>query len=121
VGGPPAPADGSEVGPAANRTKLHARTYDLDDVQVFDTKGKKLDRKTVVKQLKKETVALASPAGHRVDPLHLRLIKDGTLVFVLPAPKGGPAPAGDGSAPVGSSVAPGTQAIDPSAPVSSPP
>jgi RNA polymerase sigma factor (sigma-70 family) len=69
-------------------TKLQSQTYALDDVQVLDTKAKKLDKKKVAKLLKKETVALASLWGQKVDPLHLRVIKDGTLVFVLPAPKG---------------------------------
>src|SRR5262249_44107427 len=48
-----------------------------------------LDKKDVVKQLKGETLAMASLHGQPVDPLHLRLLKEGTLTFVLPAPKGG--------------------------------
>jgi RNA polymerase sigma factor (sigma-70 family) len=75
------------AGPAQD---VQSQTYNLDDVEVFDTKGKKLDKKEVIKRLKEETVALASLTGEKVDPLHLRLIKDGTLVFVLPLPKGGP-------------------------------
>jgi RNA polymerase sigma factor (sigma-70 family) len=67
--------------------KMHTQTYDLAKVQVFDTKGKKLDKKAVVKRLKKETVALASLFEPKVDPLHLRLLKDDTLVFVLPGIK----------------------------------
>ena len=35
---------------------------------------------------------MASLYGQPVDPLHLRVLKDGTLTFVLPAPKGAPAP-----------------------------
>jgi RNA polymerase sigma factor (sigma-70 family) len=84
---------GPNGGPGGNArveqvTKVHSQTYDLDDVQVLDTKAKKLDKKKVMKLLKKETVALAALWGQKVDPLHLRVIKDGTLVFVLPAPKG---------------------------------
>jgi RNA polymerase sigma factor (sigma-70 family) len=63
------------------------RTYDLDKVRVFDTRGKKLDSREVVKRLKEETLALASLQGEAVDSRHLRLIKDGTLIFVLPAPQ----------------------------------
>jgi RNA polymerase sigma factor (sigma-70 family) len=69
--------------------KVRTLTYDLKKVKVFDTKGKQLDPKEVVKRLKKETLALASLQGEAVDARHLRLIKDGTLVFVLPAPPGG--------------------------------
>jgi RNA polymerase sigma factor (sigma-70 family) len=70
---------------------VQTQTYDLDDVEVLDTKGKKLDKKEVVKQLKEETVAMASLSG-QPDPLHLRVLKDGTLTFVLPVPKGAPVP-----------------------------
>jgi hypothetical protein len=70
--------------------ELRSQTYDLDDVTVLDTRGRKLDKKAVVKLLKKETVALASMWGQQVDPLHLRVLKDGILVFVLPPPKGVP-------------------------------
>jgi hypothetical protein len=69
---------------------LRPQTYDLNDVTVLDTKGRKLDKKTVAKLLKKETVAMASMWGQQVDPLHLRVLKDGILVFVLPPPKGIP-------------------------------
>jgi RNA polymerase sigma factor (sigma-70 family) len=97
----PVPGPGGPGGGAAGGVRIgaggpglaqgvHSHTYNLDDVEVFDIKGKKLDKKEVVKLLKEETVALASLSGEKVDPLHLRLIKDGTLVFVLPLPKGGP-------------------------------
>jgi RNA polymerase sigma factor (sigma-70 family) len=84
VGGPvaPVPPNGRLVG------RLHAQTYDLQDVEVLDTRGKKVARNQVRNLLKKETVALASLWGQKVDPLHLRVIRDGTLIFVLPAPKG---------------------------------
>jgi RNA polymerase sigma factor (sigma-70 family) len=69
--------------------EVQKRTYDLAKVEVFDTQGKKLDKKEVVKRLKEETLAVASLMGEPVDRQHLRLLKDGTLVFVLPAPEGG--------------------------------
>jgi RNA polymerase sigma factor (sigma-70 family) len=71
--------------------EVQTRTYDLDKVLVFDTRGKKLEPKEVMKRLKEETLALASLQGEAVEPQHLRLIREGTLIFVLPAPKGGPA------------------------------
>jgi hypothetical protein len=76
-------------------TTVNSQTYDLDDVQILDTKAKKIDKKEVAKLLKEETVVMASLWGqtvdplHPVDPLHLRVLKEGTLTFVLPAPKPG--------------------------------
>jgi hypothetical protein len=68
---------------------LQPQTYDLEDVEVLDTRSKKVEQKQVVKLLKGEVVALAV-YSQKPDPLHLRVIKDGTLVFVLPSPKGMP-------------------------------
>jgi RNA polymerase sigma factor (sigma-70 family) len=90
---PPPPQEGGRGG---GDTKVEAaatlqeQTYDLDAVDILDVNAKKLDKKAVAKSLKEETLALASLYGRPVDPLHLRLVKDGTLVFVLPAPKGAP-------------------------------
>ncbi|HMF15613.1 MAG TPA: hypothetical protein VKE98_00330 [Gemmataceae bacterium] len=70
--------------------EMRAETYDLDKVQVFDNKGKKVTSKQVREVLKKETLALASLWGQKVDPLHLRVLRDGILVFELPPPKGMP-------------------------------
>jgi RNA polymerase sigma factor (sigma-70 family) len=87
--------------------EVQTRTYDLDKVKVFDTQGKQLDQKIMVKRLKEETLALASLQGEAVDPLHLRLIKDGTLVFVLPAPQGGPGLPPPGLVPGAPGIPPG--------------
>ena len=69
-------------------TTLRAQTYALDDVRALDTEGKAVDKKALAKLLKKETVAMAVFGGQPPDPLHLRLLKAGTLTFVLPAPQG---------------------------------
>jgi RNA polymerase sigma factor (sigma-70 family) len=61
--------------------------YPADVVDVFDTTGKKIDPKAVPELLKKEIPVLASADGKEVDPLHLRLVKEGTLILVLPASK----------------------------------
>jgi RNA polymerase sigma factor (sigma-70 family) len=68
-------------------TTVQSQTYSLDDVQVFDHKGNKVDTKDLAKMLKEETVAMASMYGQPVDPLHYRVLKEGVLTFVLPAPK----------------------------------
>jgi hypothetical protein len=81
VGGGPAPAK--------SVTTLRSQTYDLDDVQVLDTMGMKVDKKELAKLLKEEKVAMATYGSEPVDPLHLRVLKDGTLTFVLPGSKGG--------------------------------
>jgi RNA polymerase sigma factor (sigma-70 family) len=56
----------------------------IDQVRVYDTKGRKIDAKELRKRLKGETLALASTDGCTPDPLHLRLYKENTLVFVGP-------------------------------------
>jgi RNA polymerase sigma factor (sigma-70 family) len=104
IGGPvpaplPAPAPGGGGGGGAGALPapgvvvpvlaLQSTTYDLDDIKVLDTKGKEIDKKDLPKLLKDETVAMASLWGQPVDPLHLRVLKDGTLTFILPAPKPG--------------------------------
>jgi RNA polymerase sigma factor (sigma-70 family) len=66
---------------------LRSQVYDLEDVHVFDTNGNKINKKQLAKLLKEETVAMAV-WGQTVDPLHLRVLKEGTLTFALPAPQG---------------------------------
>jgi RNA polymerase sigma factor (sigma-70 family) len=61
-----------------------AAVHDLSTVRVHDTKGRTVDVKEVRKRLKSEMLALISADGQSVDPLHLRLYKEDTLVFVLP-------------------------------------
>src|SRR5262249_26037303 len=65
---------------------LREERYDLDEVGVFDPGGKPVARKELRKLLKREPLALVAADGGVVAPLHLRLIKEGTLVLVLPAP-----------------------------------
>jgi RNA polymerase sigma factor (sigma-70 family) len=69
------------------------RHYDLDTVKVFDVKGKSVGKKDLTALLKHDVIALVSHETHAVDPLNLRLFKDGTLLFVLPPSVLYPAPA----------------------------
>jgi hypothetical protein len=62
------------------------------DVQAFDTRGKPLEAKDVAESLKKETIVLVSADGRPVDPFFLKIIKEGTVVLVLPPEKGDPTP-----------------------------
>jgi RNA polymerase sigma factor (sigma-70 family) len=66
--------------------------HTLKEVKVYDTHGKRVDHKTLAEQLRGETPALVSEDGKPVDPLHLRLVKEGTLVFVLPVSTAVPPP-----------------------------
>jgi hypothetical protein len=59
----------------------------LSDVQAFDTTGKKIDPAQLPDLLSKETVVLVSTDGRPVDPFYLQIIKEGTLVLILPVPK----------------------------------
>jgi hypothetical protein len=59
--------------------------------QVFEAGGKKGDPKDLARRLKKWTPVLLSADGKKVDPFYLQVIKDETLVVLLPAGlQGGP-------------------------------
>ncbi len=69
--------------------------YDLEAVRVYDMTGRPVDRKTLTGRLREETAALAVEGDGPPDALHLRLYKEGTLLFVLPhrpTPPGPPRP-----------------------------
>lgn len=85
--------------PADDITTIQIHRFEPADVQVTDTKGKKIDKSELANLIKKETVAMASLYGEPVDPLHLRVLKEGTLVFALPAPRNGANNAGNGAGP----------------------
>jgi hypothetical protein len=62
--------------------------FDSKDVQVFTVEGKAVDSKEVEKLLAgKKVLVLASSDGRKVDPFYLRIIKEGTLVLVIPKPE----------------------------------
>jgi RNA polymerase sigma factor (sigma-70 family) len=63
-----------------------AAVYDFETVRVYDTKGREVDKKELRKRLKEETLALVAISDGPVDPLHLRLYKEDTLIFVPQAP-----------------------------------
>ncbi len=66
------------------------RHYKPQDVEVYDIRRRKLDNKTLPQLLQKEIVALLLVGSREIDPLHLRLIKEDTLIFVVPALTGPP-------------------------------
>jgi hypothetical protein len=70
----------------------HEQTFhvEIKNVKVYDSAGKPIDAKALPKLFKKETPALWF--SEKLDPLHLRTVKEGTLAFVYLDPK--PAPGG---------------------------
>jgi RNA polymerase sigma factor (sigma-70 family) len=60
--------------------------YEPDEVQCYDMNGKQVAAADLPKLLKRETLCLTAPAGWPVDPLQLRLYKEGTLLVVVPVP-----------------------------------
>jgi hypothetical protein len=78
-----------------------ATVHALEEIRVFDTAGKAVDPKELPRLLKGETPALISADGRPVDPLHLRLTRTGTLLFVLPPTRSPqPAPVYRGQSPI---------------------
>ncbi len=61
-------------------------TYELKEIQVLDTNGEQISKEELAKCLKEETVAVATFGDQTPDQLHLRILKEGTLVFILPLP-----------------------------------
>jgi hypothetical protein len=80
-------ADGQNVTFYVAELRLTTKRYDLDEVQAFDTEGRRVKAGALSKLLAKEVPALVAAGRHQVDPLHLRLIKPGTLILVLPQPR----------------------------------
>jgi RNA polymerase sigma factor (sigma-70 family) len=76
---------------------LHTQRYERSEVEVYDTSRRKLDGNDLAKRVKDEIPVLVVIGAGKIDPLHLRLIKEGTLIFVLPArcipPAAAPSPA----------------------------
>jgi RNA polymerase sigma factor (sigma-70 family) len=71
---------------------IQSRVIDANDLRAFDTRGKQVPPKALARALKKQVLALAYTEGQEPDPQHLRLIREGTLILVLPAQPLPPAP-----------------------------
>jgi hypothetical protein len=101
--------DGRVVGVSKTVTKIMTARYKATDVKAYDTNGKAIAAEKLAKLLKKEVPVLVSADREKVDPLHLRLVKEGTVILVLPKPLAGP-PVPGGLAPppggIGEGVAP---------------
>jgi hypothetical protein len=82
--------DAGGIGAAVAAHRPFEFSFELKEVQVLDTKGKEVDKKQLPKLLKEEALAVATFG--EVDPLHLRILKEGTLIFILPFPLEGGLP-----------------------------
>ncbi len=78
--------NGEGLGPMEQPKGSIELTYEIEEIQVLDTKGEEVGKEEVAKRLKEETVAVATFGDQPPDPLHLRILKEGTLVFILPVP-----------------------------------
>jgi RNA polymerase sigma factor (sigma-70 family) len=85
------------------------RHYDAATIRVYEVGGKPVARADLAKRLRGQVLAVAGLNGHKVEPLYLRLIKEGTLVFVLPPsddPVRGPIGPGPMPGPQGGNMGP---------------
>jgi hypothetical protein len=62
-------------------------SVDSREVQVYGVDGKKIDPKDVRGLIRGTTPVLVSADDKPVDPFYLRMVKEGTLVLVLPSPR----------------------------------
>jgi hypothetical protein len=98
------PVVSADPGPSEKKAEAaygwHQQTYRLDvkEVKVYDDAGKEIDAKALSDLLRNETPALYVN-GEELDPLHLRTVKRGMLVFVYSPPNPGKAPMGEGKLP----------------------
>src|SRR5262245_65746211 len=60
--------------------KEQSVSFDVGQLAISKIDGKPVDPKTLRDRLGKETAALVATDNQPVDPIHLRLIKNGTLV-----------------------------------------
>jgi RNA polymerase sigma factor (sigma-70 family) len=80
--------DGARIDLATTTAR---KEFKLEDIRAYDTKGRQVAGEDLAKRLANEVLALGSRDGKKVDPLHLRLVKEGTLILVFPPLQAGPA------------------------------
>jgi hypothetical protein len=107
---------GQSVTSYVQESHVIADTYDCEDVRVQDAKGREVSTKELRQRLKGETLVLVATDGRPVDPLHLRLTRDDTLVLILPTLVQAPA-----TPVLPAAVVPPAQAVPPAPAVAPPP
>ncbi len=76
------------------------KLHDLDQVSAFDVHGKPIEETRLRKLLARETTVVVSADGKPVAPFYLSVLKEGTIVLVLPQAKTAPTPAAPPAPPV---------------------
>jgi hypothetical protein len=114
---------GGPLPPKAADTEPVTRSFRLKKVQAFETSGKKVEAKELARRLRRKVALLVSADGKAVDPLHLRLFKEGLLVLVvaperkaaqvIAPPAQGPGPGGGGGGAPPGGQGPGDGAAGP--------
>jgi RNA polymerase sigma factor (sigma-70 family) len=109
----PGPGPGQTTAAMVPETSIIATNYKSDEYSAHDVKGKKIEPKDLAKRLEKEALVLTSNSGKPVDPLHLRLMKEDTIVLVLPLPQAAvpPTPAGAAAVPFRVPLLPAVPAV----------
>jgi RNA polymerase sigma factor (sigma-70 family) len=64
--------------------QLVTRSLDPAETPVYGMDGRRIDPKRLPELLRKETPVLVSQDGKMVDPFHLQLVKEGSLIVVPP-------------------------------------
>jgi uncharacterized protein (TIGR03067 family) len=77
------PATIRVVGSSETMHTIATTDYNLKEIQAFDTRGKRIEAKSLRILLKENTDVLVSADGRPVDPFYLRLVKEGTVVLLL--------------------------------------
>jgi hypothetical protein len=64
--------------------QLVEQSFAPAEVEAFGTDGRRIERKQLLERLRKEAAVLVSADGRKVDPFHLQVVKEDTLVLVVP-------------------------------------
>jgi hypothetical protein len=55
-----------------------------EEVKAYTPDGKMVEAKDLAERLKKEVTVLVSADGNKLDPAHLQIVKEGTLILLIP-------------------------------------
>ena len=120
----PGSPDGAAPGAADVELASVAEPFDGRQVQARTAAGQAVRAEELARRLARETPVVVGLTTHQPDPTYLRVMKDDTLVILLPPPPqpaqgAAPAPAAGGPArPAGAAASPG--AGSPAAPATAP-
>jgi hypothetical protein len=73
-------------------TAYTTRDFDAREVEAFGTDGKPIEAKALLERLRTPVAVLVSSDGRLVPSFYLQVIKEGTLILVLPESKSPPPP-----------------------------